>query len=147
MSAPTNIFTRTYISTLSLQGFKMDAFHKQRGCFRGMASVLCLLHNSVCEALLGSMQEIRPSRCPTHTFTDCQQKSEVTNIGQVVFSDTVANCVTLRVVRRHLGVRRTKETACIFQNVTNVPLIFINSKCVNLLTAGSKGKFLYFYVV
>jgi hypothetical protein len=37
----------------------------------------------------------------------------VTNISQVVFTVTVANCAALRVVRSHLCVRRAKETTCI----------------------------------
>jgi hypothetical protein len=59
------------------------------------------------------MQKTWSSRCHTHTFTDCQQKSVPLGlyINQVVFSETNANCAALRVVRRHLIVRRTKETA------------------------------------
>jgi hypothetical protein len=34
----------------------------------------------------------------------------ITNIGQIVLSETVANCEALRAVRRHLSVRRKKGT-------------------------------------
>jgi hypothetical protein len=65
--------------------------------------------------------------------------------AKLCFSEAVANCAVLRVVRRHVSEQR-EQRASNFQNISNVSLIFINSKCIDLLGAGSKGKFLYFYI-
>jgi hypothetical protein len=70
------------------------------------------------------------------------QQHWVTDIGQVVFSETVVNCTALRVVRHHVSEQR-EQRASNFQNISIVSLIFINNKCFDLLRPGSKGKFLY----
>jgi hypothetical protein len=61
-----------------------------------------------------------------------------TDISTIRLS-TSTNCAALRIVKRHLQCRQHTSNS---QNISNVPLIFIESKYISLLIAESKGKYL-----
>jgi hypothetical protein len=64
------------------------------------------------------------NRCHVHTLKDYRQKSAPLCKEQVAFSEAIANCTALRVVRNHLSEQR-KQRASNFHSVSNVSFIFI----------------------
>jgi hypothetical protein len=62
-----------------------------------------------------------------------------------VFSEKIPNCAALRVARRRFSGEQRKQRAYNCKNLSNVSLIYTNSKCIELFTAKSKGSFLYVY--